>query len=259
MERLRTPFFIVAMVAIGLVVLIEIGSTFLLGGAAGAGRLTNQAAQLGVSAPSADVSEPSGLAVPYLALIDVIALYTVALMGSGLLIPERVQARLQGVVTLIAAIVLIIVALALLIAAIAQLITMVALFFAFPFGTIAYLIIWGSFPRGDAAAILSLLMFLKLVFAGMLVAAQQRFAQNKGLVALILTSLIANLVAAFLHGLVPGVLVSIVDAVGGIIFAIVAIIWGIVLVIGSIPAIVNAVRVTAQSSADATLAPLPAP
>src|SRR6185369_17388454 len=100
--------------------------------------------------------------------------------------------------TLIFSILLILLALVLLFIAIAKLILMVTLLLAFPFGTIAYLIIWGSFPRGEAAVILSLLMFLKLVFAGMLVAAQQRFIQNKGLVALVITTLVANLVVAFL-------------------------------------------------------------
>jgi hypothetical protein len=92
--------------------------------------------------------------------------------------------------------------------------------------------------------VLSLLMFLKIVFAIMLVLAQPRFLQNKGLVALVITSLVANLVLAFLQGLVPIILVSIVDELAAIVFAIVAIIWGIILLIGSIPAIVKAVRVS---------------
>lgn len=141
---------------------------------------------------------------------------------------------------------LIIVSLILLIIAVVLLLTMIALFFAVPFGTIAYLVIWGFFPRGDAAVPLSLLMFLKIVFAVMLVQAQPRFLQNKGLVALIITSLVANLVLAFLQGLVPIILVSIVDEVAAIVFAVVAIIWGIILLIGSIPAIVAAVRATAN-------------
>jgi hypothetical protein len=172
-------------------------------------------------------------------------------MGAGMLLPDRLHARAQGVVTLVASIVLITTAIVLLVLAIASVILMVALLFAFPFGTIAYLIIFGSFPRGDMAVILSLLMFLKLVFAGMLVFAQPRFIQNKGLVALVLTSLIANVVVSFLHGLVPGVLVSITDAVAGIVLAIIAIVWGVILLIGSIPAIVNAVRASARAAADA--------
>jgi hypothetical protein len=117
---------------------------------------------------------------------------------------------------------------------------MMALLLAFPFGTIVYLVMWGSFPRGDAAVLLSLLMFLKFVFTGALVLAQQRFLQNKGLVALVATALICNVLVAFVHGLVPGILVSIADDIAAIILAVVAIIWAIVLLIGSIPAVVKA-------------------
>lgn len=255
MERLRLPFFIVAMVAAGLVLLVELGATWILGGTiAEPGRLAQQAADLGVSVPAGGtVGQPPGLAIAYLALVNVIVVYTVALMATGMLVPDRIQGRLQGIVTLAAAIVLIIVALILLLVALAKLILMVALLLAFPFGTIAYLIIWGSFPRGAAAVILSLLMFLKLVFAAMLVAAQQRFIQNKGLVALVLTLLVANAIVAFLHGLVPAILVSITDALAAIIVAIIAIIWGLVLAIGSIPAIVNAVRATVAEAEGAVV------
>ncbi|MBQ1016027.1 hypothetical protein KBX53_34900, partial [Micromonospora sp. M51] len=83
------------------------------------------------------------------------------------------------------------------------------------------------------------------VWAGMLVLAQPRFLQNKGLVLLILTTVLCTVVLEFLHSLVPVILVSIVDDVAALVFAIVAIIWGLVLLIGSIPAIVKAVRVTA--------------
>jgi len=74
---------------------------------------------------------------------------------------------------------------------------------------------------------------------------QPRFLQNKGLVVLILTTLLCTVVLAFVHRFVPVILVSIVDDIGALIFAIVAIIWGLVLLIGSIPSIWKAVRVTA--------------
>jgi hypothetical protein len=61
-----------------------------------------------------------------------------------------------------------------------------------------------------------------------------------------ITSLLGNVVAVFLHGLVPGILVSITDDLAGIVFAVVAIVWAIVLLIGSIPAIVRALQQTAQ-------------
>jgi hypothetical protein len=252
MERLRTPFFTTAMVAIGLVVLIEIGATWILGGRLDTTALAGRAGEVGLDVPGGGaIQQPAGLAIPYLALIDVIALFTVGLMGLGLVVPTRLLGRVQGIATLVGSIILILTALALAIVAFALLILMVTLLLAFPFGTIAYLIIWGFFPRGQAAAVLALLLFLKLFFAGTLVVAQPRFLQNKGLVALVLTSLIANLVAAFLHALVPLFLVSILDALAAVIFAVVAIVWGIIMLIGSIPAIIAAAKATAASAVDA--------
>lgn len=256
MERLRTPLFLMAIVAIGLVVLVEIGATWILGGTVSPADLAGGLAEIGLDAPGVgEVKQPVGLAIRYLALVDVIPLFTAGLMGIGLLLPDRIEGRAQSIATLVASIVLILTAIVLLVVAIAQLILMVTLLLAFPFGTIVYLIGWGSFPRGAAAAILSLLMFLKLVFAGTLVAAQPRFIQNKGLVALVLTSLVANLIVAFLHALVPVFLVSILDALAAIILAIIAIIWAIVLLIGAIMGIVTALRATAASARDLTYQP----
>ncbi|MFD0578813.1 hypothetical protein [Dactylosporangium darangshiense] len=102
--------------------------------------------------------------------------------------------------------------------------------------------------------ILSLIMFLKFVFAGALTAAQQRFLQNKGLVLLTLTSLLVTIVVSFLHGIVPGVLVSITDAIAGIVCAIAAIIWAIVLLVGAVVAIVTAARATADTARSTALA-----
>jgi hypothetical protein len=243
--ELRKPFFVVAIVAIALVVLVELGSALLIGGGDAGDALTEQARGLGVEVSNVSgVQEPPGRGIPYLVLIDVILLYTVLLMGIGLVLPDRLHGRVQGAATLIGSIILIIVAFLMLIIAFIELLVMLALVAAAPFGTLAYLAIWGFFPRGDAAVVLSLLMFLKLAFCAFLVLAHQRFLQNKGLVLLILTSLLCTLIVAFLHGLVPVILVSIVDDLAAIVFAIVAIIWGIVLLIGSIPAVVKAIRVT---------------
>jgi hypothetical protein len=243
MERLRTPLFIVALIAMAVVVCAEIGAPLFLGGDNAGAALGGQAAQLGVDVPAGgQASQPVGSAIRYLALVDVVPLFTVALMGAGLVLPNRLQGRIQGVVTVIVAILLILTALLLLVLAIAQLVLMVTLLLAFPFGTIAYLIIWGFFPRGDAAVLLSVLMFFKVGFAVALVAAQQRFLQNKGLLLIIATSLLCNVVAAFLHGVVPTILVSITDQIGAIVFAVVALIWALVLLFGSIPGIVRAAR-----------------
>ena len=110
-----------------------------------------------------------------------------------------------------------------------------------PFGTIAYLIIFGNFDRSGAAIALSLIMTLKLFFAGCLVLAHQRFLQNRGLVVLILTSLLATLIIGFLHGLVPAFLVSITDAIAAIVVGILALVWAIWFLLRSIPAVAKAV------------------
>jgi hypothetical protein len=192
-----------------------------------------------------EVDEPPGRAITYLALVDGILLYTVVLIGLSLLVPEKLLARAQGVLTLIGSIILIIVGIILVIIAFIELLVMVSLFFAFPFGTAAYLGLWGFFPRGDAAVLLSLLMFLKLAGCVFLVLAQQRFLQMKGLVLLVLTSLVCNIIVAFLHGLVPIILVSIFDNIAALVVGIIAIIWAIVLLVLSIPSIVAMIRLGA--------------
>jgi hypothetical protein len=245
---LRVPFLVIAIAAMVLAVLVEIAAPFLVGGHDVGGVLAAQAGDLGVDVP-AGASTPPGYAISYLALVDGVLLFTVALMGAGLLVPQRVHGRVQGALTLVFSILLLLAAIGLLVLAIARLLLMVTLLLAVPFGTIAYLIIWGSFPRGQAAALLSLLMLLKLVFAGSLLLAQQRFLQNRGLVALTLTSLLCNILAAFLHGLVPLILVSILDDVAAIVFAVAGIVWSVVLLVGSVPAIVKAVRVSMGSTA----------
>jgi hypothetical protein len=242
---LRKPLLLLAMLAIILVVLVELASGLVLGGADASAQL--QGASDAAGAPvdvAGGVTQPPGRGIMYLALIDVVALYTTGLFTISLVVPERIQGRAQGVATLIGSIILIIVSIVLLIIAFIELMIMISLFFAFPFGTLAYLAIWGFFPVGKASVIIGLLMFLKLAWAVLLIIAQPRFLQNKGLVVLILTSLVCTVCLEFLHGLVPLILVSIVDDVGAIIFSITGIVWGIVLLVGAIPAIVKAIRVT---------------
>lgn len=259
LDRLRTPLFLIGVAAMLLVVLLEVGASLFLGGQDVSGQLLAQASELEVELPGrppdgGNVAAPPGRAIPYLALVDGVVLFTVGLMAAGLVLPHRLHGRIQGGVTIVFAILLILAALVLLGIAIVEVVTMVALFFAFPFGTIAYLIIWGFFPRGEATVLLSVLMFLKFVFAGALLLAQPRFIQNKGLVLMVVVSLVANLVVGFLHGIVPGILVSITDALAAILFAVVAIILAIVLLIGAIPALIRTVRSVRGVSTAATRA-----
>lgn len=223
LDELRKPFFILALVLIAIAVLAE-----------GAAKL------LGVQ--SASLPAPaSGFGVPAMLLLDTLLMLTVTLMGLSLLIPERVQGRLQGLVTLIVSLLVLIAAVVLLFSSIQLLTLMVSLLLALPFGTIAYLAAWGDFDRAGAAAVLGLVLLLKLGFAICLVVAQQRFIENKGLVLLIATSLVAVLLLGFLHGFVPGILVSITDTVGALVIAIVTLVWAVIFLIGSVISVVKAV------------------
>jgi hypothetical protein len=174
----------------------------------------------------------------------VILAYTLVLTTLPLIIPDRAQGKVQGIVTLVGSIVLLIVAFIFTLLALAALLLMVTLLLSVPFGTAVYFAVFGDFETGRAAVILTLLMILKLVCVVLLILAQQRFLQNKGLVLLVLTSLVATIIVSFLHGLVPGSLVSITDALAAIVVGIAAIVWAIVLLIGSIPAILRAIKAT---------------
>jgi hypothetical protein len=185
-----------------------------------------------------------GKAIPYMALLDGVALFTAALIGLGLVVRPSILGRVQGIATLIFSILVILGGIAMILTAIILLLLMIGLLLAFPFGTIAYLVLYGSFDTDTARAILSLLMVLKLGFAILLLLGHQRFLQNKGLVLIVITSLIGNVVISFLQGFPPGFLVSITDCIAAIVVVILAVIWAIVLLIGSIPAILKTLRLS---------------
>lgn len=262
MDELRRPLLVIALVLMAIVVILEIGAFIGLDPGRDAGRgaevlevpgLTELLVQSGIDPAGVDPDqiqatadanpEPPGLAIPTQALVDGLLLFTVVLMSLPLLFPERVTGRAQGIATLIVAVVVILVGILVVVAAVAKLVLMVTLFLAPPFGTIAYFALFGFFPKGTALAVLSTLMALKLAFCVVLFLAQQRFAQNKGLVLLVLTALATNVVITFLHGIVPSVLVSITDAIAAIVVGVIAVVWAVVMLIGAIIAVVRAARV----------------
>jgi hypothetical protein len=222
--ELRKIPLIIALALVVVCVLLELGSAaFLHGGG----------------------DDPPGIGIPYLALVDGIFAYSLALMVLALVLPMNIQAKLQGIVSVILMFFLALGTIVLIFVALAKLLLMVGLFFAFPFGTAAYMGLWGSFPRGAAIAILSLLMLLKIVASICLPIAHQRFLNDKGLILLVATSLVATIVVSFLHGIVPVPLVHITDALAAIIVGILALIWAVVVLIGSIIAVFYALTTTA--------------
>jgi hypothetical protein len=216
----RIPFFI-AVILIFLIVGVEAGSSL-------------------VQSLLPDL-KAKGLGVPYLALVDGILLFLLAYMTLALFVPERITGRIQGIATLIFGLLLLLLGISMILAAIAKLMLMLALLLSPPFGTAIYFGVFADFPKGEMLGLLSTVMLLKIGMAVALVLAQQRFLENKWLVVLILTSLVANLIVSFLLGFVPGFLTSITDALAAIIVGIIAAIWLLVLIILAIPAILKAV------------------
>jgi len=228
LDSMRKPFLIVALIVILLAVLVEVGSIATLG------------LQPSPTANAFGVS-PTGKAIPAMAFLDGLIFYATLIIGIALLIPERVQSKVQGIVTLVFSIILVLGCIAVIFTDIALLILMVSLLMSVPFGTIAYFAMWATFDTGGAHVALSLLMTLKIIFAVCLVLAHQRFLQNKGLVLIIITSFVSNLIIAFLHGLVPGFLVSITDDVAAIIVCILAIIWAVIYLIGGVVSVIKVI------------------
>jgi hypothetical protein len=228
LDELRKPFLILALVLMLLVIIVESSSSFLMDLG------TPGAASLGADTP--------GYGITYLAFLDSLVFYITLLIGLAMIIPERLQGRVQGCATVIVSFFGCLGAIFAIITCLIVLIIMVTLLLAPIFGTIAYLAIYGHFDRSGAAITLSLIMALKLGFVVCLVLAHQRFLQNKGLVLIILTSLLANLIIAFLHNFVPGPLVSITDAIGAIIVGILAVIWALIMLVGAIISIIKAIH-----------------
>jgi hypothetical protein len=220
MDKIRKPFLIAALVLSILVLLIELG-----------------AALATVFVPR----EPPGIGIPYLAMVDGILVFTLAHMTISLVVPERVVGRVQGCVTLVTGCLILLAAIVAIFAAITLVLLMIGLIMSF-FGAIIYLAVWGDFPRDAAAIILALLLVLKLAMAVCLVIAHQRFLTLFGLIGLVITSLVLNIVIAFLHDLPPGFLVSVTDAVAAIIVAILAIIWAILLIVGGVMGVLAAIK-----------------
>ena len=217
LEELRWPFFIVAVVLIALALMTEFGSQIVVSG----GRI--------------------GLGIPYLALVDGLLFYMVALMVLALILPGRVHGALQGLLTFIVSLLTALASLAMIFAAIFAVTEMVALLLAVPFGTIAYFALFADFDRGTASAELAVIMSLKLFFALFLILAQQRFLGLKLLVFTIILALLASVIVSFLQGLVPSFLVSITDAIAAIILGVIGLVLAIILLLRSIPAIVKAI------------------
>ena len=227
-ERLRAPFLILALILVGIALAIELGAAFIEAFPALADLL--------------GIEDPPGIAIGSMALVDVMLVFTLSLMTVSLVVPHAVVGRLQGCATVITSCLVLLGSCVAIFLALGLLLLMIGLIASF-FGIAIYLAVYADFPRGTAAAILSVLLALKIAAGICLPFAHQRFVQAMGLILLLLTSIVLNLVIAFLHDLVPILLVSILDALGAIVVGIVALIWAIVLLIGGVIGVLRIIQV----------------
>ena len=202
-KRARSLVLVAAIVLGWLIVMIELGVAI----APGLSDL--------VGAPLQAVP---GIGIPALVLVDIPLAFTLTLFGLGFVVPHGLLGRTQGCATLIVSLVVLLGGCLTVVLAFGLLMVMLALIGSF-FGIVVYLALWGNFAREAAAVILAFLLMSKLVIGAGLLVSNQRYLQNRGLVLLWLTSLVANVIVAFLHGLLPRPVVSILDAVAAIILA----------------------------------------
>ncbi len=220
MDRIRAPFLIAAFICAVVGFSIEAGASL--------------AERLGID-------HPPGVGIPAMALVDLMLAFTLLLMVLSLILNQELIGRFQGCATFIVSCLTLLAAIVVIFAALTLLFLMIGLIGSF-FGIVIYLAVFADFPRGTAATILALLLSLKIACGILLVLANQRIVQATGLLLLLITSLVLNIVIAFLHDLVPLLLVSVTDAVGGIVVGIVAAIWAIVLLVGAVIGIVTALK-----------------
>ena len=247
--EVRRPLFFLALFALLLVVLVETGSSLALGGGT-SGPIASLTAGIPDVEPDmlagVDADSPPGNGIGYLALVDGYLLFSVIMLGLSFLLSQRLYGRIQGIVTLIVSFLWIIMSFVMALIAFVLLMVMFGLFVAVPFGTIAYLAVWGFFPVGKAAAVLGLLLFLKLVFVVLLVLAQQKFLKATALMIHIAMSFVLQLVLGIVQGWLPFIVVSLGDQLLALVFAIVSLIGAIWAFVWSVPAVVNAIRVSAS-------------
>lgn len=224
LDKLRTPFLIATLVLLILIVGVEIGANWWVG-----------------SSGTGDLSAP-GIGITAMLWVDGILLFTIVMFALARVIPAQQFGAIQGIVTFFVMLLTIIGGVVFLFIAIALLILMLTLLMAVPFGTIVYMAEYATFDKGAARITLTCLMGLKMIAIYCLFLAHQRFFSVKGLLFLLLSSLLVNIIVSFLHAIAPSFLVSITDAIAAIIIMVISLIWSISKFIGSIPAAIKGLR-----------------
>jgi hypothetical protein len=202
------------------------------------------------AAPSLGIgSEPPGIAIFALVGLDVALLLRFALTSFGSLVSGSLQGKVDGLVTLVAGILLVLFGITTALSALALLMLMLGLVLAAPFGTLIYMGLFGSFATGTASALLSLALLLELASMAAFTLWNLHVLRSKSTVLLALTSLLLTAGVSLLHGIVPSFLVSITDAIAAIIIGVAGVVWGVVLALFGVPAVFRAARTLVPAGA----------
>jgi hypothetical protein len=204
---------------------------------------------LNTAAFNPDAANPPGLGIPSLALVNGLLFIVIALTALPLIIGNRPTALVNGIVSVLGGLVAVLVGIMMAIVAFVALTLMITLFLATPFGTLAYLAVFGFFDVSTSSAVLGLVLLLQLVGVVFLVVAQQRFLASKRLMFFILIALLLTFLTTVLHSIVPIVLVSITDALAALISAVVGIVWGLAVLIGGLISLVKQLQLGRQGGA----------
>ena len=245
MDRIRKTPLIIGAILMVLAILVEVGSAAFVGSGQGDKKEIDDIREKEGLDDNVDLSgasdEPPGVGIPSIAFVDVFLLRYVTLALLGLFAKRSVLAKLQGIGSIVLSILVLIGGVVMIFIVITTLMLKISLFLAVPFGTLAYLAMYGGFAKGAAATLLGVAFMLKLGFGVCLLLAQQNFVKSTGLVLLYFTSLVAGIIIGFLHGIVPAFLASITDDIGAIIAIVLGLIWAIVTLVGSISSVVKAI------------------
>ena len=193
-------------------------------------------------AAAQDGEAPPGLSSRALAALDLLLVWSALLLATATVSPRAWHARLRSVLTPVVCVLAALGCLALALAAVARLVLLLSLLLSPPFGTIAYLVVYGGFPTGALTAALGAAALLRAVFAGLLLASSWRYLRNRTLVALTATAFLCTAVAGLVLGLLPGILHAIADAALAILFAVLALVWAVILLLTSLPGLLALVR-----------------
>lgn len=174
------------------------------------------------------------LALPAQALLDAIVLVSALAVTLPQLLARRNMTRGVGLGSFLANLAILLGGIAVVVAAIGRLRYLAALYLSPPFGTLSYLLLYGSFRRGGALAVLAGLLVLKLVAFLLFVRASPRAVARRGVAGVAVTSVGAMVVTTFCYALAPSSMGGLADALAAAVVALAAIFWAGVIVSGSV-------------------------